>query len=305
MKFALIVPTLNPGTRWREWLHAYQRQTISPSQAIIIDSNSADGCVEAAREYGFSCINIDEEEFDHGTTRQMALALISADIEFVILLTQDAILADSQSFQKLLTAFTDTRVAAAYGRQLPHLNANPIAAHARSYNYGSQSRSKRLSDCHTLGIKTCFFSHSFAAYRLQDLMKIGGFEENQIFGEDMLAAGKLLLAGKDVAYVAEACVFHSHDHTVKEEFRRYFDIGVMHTNQYWLLRTFGPPIGEGLRFAYSELRYLLREAPYLLPSAAARTLAKYVGYRLGRSHRMFPKFIRSLFSMNKKYWEIE
>lgn len=300
--FALIVPTFNPGVRWLEWLQAYKQQSIKPRQAIVIDSNSTDGCVEAARRCGFIDMIIDKNEFDHGTTRQMALAKVVADTEIVVLLTQDAILADAQSFKKLLAVFGDSRVAAAYGRQLPHADANPIAAHARLYNYGEQSRIKRLSDCDELGIKTCFFSNSFAAYRTQDLVQIGGFFGNQIIGEDMLAAGELLLAGKDIAYVAEACVYHSHEHTLGEEFRRYFDIGVMHAKQYWLLHTFGSPTGEGWRFASSEAKYLLREAPSLLPSAVARTLAKYFGYRLGRSHEKLPMFLRCVLSMNRNYW---
>jgi len=52
-------------------------------------------------------------------------------------------------------------------------------------------------------------------------------------------------------------VFHSHDYSFLDEFKRYFDIGVFHTNTSWLQQTFGGASGEGLRFVISEMRYLM------------------------------------------------
>src|SRR5690606_22126597 len=126
----------------------------------------------------------------------------------------------------LVAAFNDPAVAVAYGRQLPHHVANPIAAHARLFNYGARSYVAGMEDATRMGIKTVFASNSFAAYRAATFKELGGFPERTILSEDMYLAARSVLAGGKVAYVAEACVRHSHNYTPLEEFRRYFDIGV-------------------------------------------------------------------------------
>lgn len=124
-----------------------------------------------------------------------------------------------------------------------------------------------------------------------------------ISSEDMLVAARVLQAGKAVAYVAEACVVHSHAYTLAQELRRYFDIGVLHADHAWLLRDFGAPEGEGMRFVLSEWRFLWRRAPWRLPAAGLRTLGKWFGYRLGRAHRRLPPaWCRSL-SMHRAHWQ--
>jgi rhamnosyltransferase len=59
-----------------------------------------------------------------------------------------------------------------------------------------------------LGIKSIFISNSFAAYRRSALLAVGGFRKDVIFGEDTVTAARLLLSGYQVAYSAQACVYH-------------------------------------------------------------------------------------------------
>ena len=61
----------------------------------------------------------------------------------------------------------------------------------------------------------------------------------------------VILAKYKIAYVAGACVYHSHPHTWKQKFSRYFDIGVLHSRESWFLNEFGKTGGEGARFALS------------------------------------------------------
>lgn len=301
--FAVVVPTLNPGLAWIDWLNAFVEQSVRPSRAVLIDSGSPGSEIDESLEYGFEIIKINKSEFNHGATRQKAIELIAGDCDIAVLLTQDAILAGPDALANLLGAFVDPSVGAAYGRQIPHQNAKPLGAHARFFNYGAQSGLRSLSSVPELGFKTCFISNSFAAYRVTDLLAVGGFPSDVILGEDTCVAAKLILAGKKVAYVADATVYHSHDYTMLEEFRRYFDTGVLHAQQPWLLRSFGGATGEGKRFVISELKYLARHAPFLIPSAMIRTVLKLLGYRLGRIYTDFPLSWRIKLSMHKGYWQ--
>ncbi len=224
------------------------------------------------------------------------------DARVIMFMTQDALLADEHAIDALTRAFDDDKVAAAYGRQLPRAVADPIEAHARLFNYADASRRKRLSDADALGIKTAFLSNSFAAYRTSDLIAIGNFPTRGIFGEDMHAAARLLMAGREIQYVAEARVFHSHGYRLEQELKRSFDIGAFHALTPWLLREFGEASGEGRKFVVSELRYLLDHSPTLLPSAIARSVAKYLGYRLGRLQGVMPPTLKRRLSMSPRFW---
>ena len=300
---AVIVPTLNPGSIWNAWLEAFSRQSLQPQQMLIVDSESSGGEVDQAEALGFEIIKISKAEFNHGGTRQMAVQHLQGSCEIAIFLTQDAILGDPGSLNNLINAFQDPEVSAAYGRQLPHKDAKPLGAHARQFNYGSVSSLRSLASVPELGFKTCFISNSFAAYRVKDLQAVGGFPSDVILGEDTCVAAKLILSGKKVAYVADACVYHSHDYTILEESRRYFDTGVLHAQQPWLIESFGGATGEGKRFVVSELKYLSQNAPYLIPSAMLRTCMKLLGYRLGRAYARLPASWVRRCSMHKGFWQ--
>ncbi|WP_415880000.1 glycosyltransferase family 2 protein [Methylomonas sp. TEB] len=301
-KVGLIVPTLNAGELWESWLQAFAAQTVKPDYWLLIDSSSADHTVALARDAGFDVEVIAKSEFNHGGTRQFGVNRL-ADADILVFLTQDALLAAPDAIEKLLAAFTDDSVGAAYGRQLPHRNAGPIGAHARLFNYPPQSQVRSLQDKVQFGIKTAFISNSFAAYRRSALMGVGGFPVNTIMNEDTFVVGKMLLNGWKVAYCGDAAVFHSHDYGFVDEFKRYFDIGVFHAHTPWLQQTFGGASGEGRRFVVSELKYLLKNAPWLLPSACLRTGLKWLGYKMGgRMHARMPQSLNRRFSLHKAYW---
>ncbi len=299
---ALCVTTLNAGKAWNDWLAALKSQTLQPACTLVIDSSSTDDTPALARAAGLSVVTIARSDFNHGGTRQWAVEHLG-DYSNIVFLTQDALLAHPDALSTLLDALhASPDIGAVYGRQLPHYGATPIEAHARLFNYPAHSALRSLGDRAQFGIKTAFFSNSFAAYRREALHAIGGFRRNLILGEDTIAAGQMLLAGWRIAYCAEAQVRHSHHYGLRNEMARYFDIGVLHQREAWMLEQFGRAEGEGLRFIRSEWAYLARHAPWLVPEAGLRTLLKYLGYRLGRSEqRLSPAWKRRL-SMQPGYW---
>ena len=298
---AIIVPTLNAAEEWGEFMPPLLA-SVKPDDVLILDSSSTDGTAELAHEAGFRVHTIPRSEFNHGGTRQLAL-LLMPDADILLFLTQDAILANSNSIALLLEAFRDKDVVAAFGRQMPRNGAAAIETHARLFNYSTHSNIRSLNDRTELGFKTIFFSNSFGAYRRTALEAVGGFPSDVIFGEDTITIAKLLLAGGKVAYVAEAEVLHSHAYTWRQEFRRYFDIGVLHTRESWLLREFGNASGEGGRFVRSELSYLWLKDARLIPSAVVRTALKLLGYKLGRKEGMLSLGWKRRLSMHRDFWQ--
>jgi len=246
LSFCIVVPTLNAGPRWKEWLNALEMQEATPLATLVIDSGSTDGTIELAEGAGCRVQRISADEFSHSRTRQMGIDMCPAS-EIVVFLTQDAILAEPYALTNLLRQFEDERVAAAFGRQLPHEGASHVATHARLFNYPDESRINVIQDVDELGLKAVFISNSFAAYRREILHELGGLHFDTIICEDVVLAAKLLVRDRAVAYAADAKVFHSHEYSYWQEFRRYFDIGVFHARENWILQRFGKPTGEGMK----------------------------------------------------------
>ncbi|MDQ0221227.1 glycosyltransferase [Peribacillus cavernae] len=296
---SVIIPTLNGEQELKRLLPLIpKREEI---EVIIIDSSSKDQTREVAASFGAKVMKIDPREFNHGGTRNLAAKQAKGDI--LVYLTQDALLYEENSIDKLVKVFENEKVGIAYGRQLPHRHAKVFGSFARSFNYPKQSSIKSFEDKERYGLKTVFTSNSFAAYRKDVLKEIGGFPSNVILGEDMYVASKAVIAGYSLAYVSEAKVYHSHDYSIREEFQRNFDIGVFHNKENWILQEFSNPEGEGLRFVISEWQYLMQQGKwYLLPVSILRNGVKLIGYKLGKNHHRLSSFLRRKISMYKSYW---
>ncbi|MCC6346253.1 MAG: glycosyltransferase [Nitrospirales bacterium] len=297
---SVVIPTLNAGISLRPLLDSLRRQTI-PLEIVVVDSSSDDGTPEIAASCAVKVVAVRREDFDHGGTRNLGIR--SAAGKIIVFATQDIVPVDEYAVERLVSPFAvDERVGVSYGRQVPFPGATPFAAHIRLFNYPEASCIRSLGDGGR-GIKVPFLSNSFAAYRRTALQAIGCFREKLISTEDTYAGARMLLAGFRIAYTADAMVYHSHNYTLGEEFKRYFDIGVFHRKERWIMETFGRAEGEGRRFLRSELLYLLQNGKYhLLPEFFVRNVLKYAGFTLGRHYDRLPPHILKKISKNKGYW---
>jgi len=302
LKYIITLAVYNGGDLLSKCFDSISANSVEPNSILVIDSSSSDGSFEYALSRGYTVQKIRKIDFNHGATRQLALS-ICPDANIIIYMTQDAILASPDSVKNILTSFRDEKVGAVCGRQLPYPDASPIAAHARLFNYPAISSVKSKDDIKRIGIKAAFLSNSFAAYRRTALMDVGGFPSDVVFGEDTFVAAKMLQAGWKIAYAADAVCYHSHNYSVMGEFERYFDIGVFHSREKWFIESLGKAEGEGKKFVLSELKFLAKQAPWLIPSAILRNAIKLIGYRLGKVESILPIQMKKHLSMNKGYWK--
>jgi rhamnosyltransferase len=335
-RFWLVVPTYNPGlAEWAQWLQALKQQDCQPDHLVVVDSGSTDGSLALSEQAAnpaspqspgapaVTLLHVQAAQFDHGGTRQWALnqALQAHPHnlpQVVVFMTQDAILAQPDALQKLVQAFQNPNVAAAFGRQLPKPQATWLEANFRQFNYPATSRTVQLQDKESLGLKACFFSNAFGAYRLSALQAQGGLPAGQALGEDTFMAAKLLLSGQSLQYQAQAAVYHSHQYNGLQDFQRMFDTGVFHAQNPWLLQSFGRAEGEGwrlLRHQWANLQLLAsgkattNPAPSKVPSLLGGLLqivftnvVKLCGYKLGQWHRYVPNALNKRLSMYKSFW---
>lgn len=301
MNYYVAIPSYNGGGIWKKVVSEIKKNAPTNTFVHVIDSSSTDDTAAVARDAGFDIVTIGGHEFNHGGTRNLAVYKFINKYDIVIFLTQDAI-PEPGFIDNIITVLKDPSIACEYGCQLPHIDANPIAAHARYFNYPSKSYICGNDDVPKMGLKSVFMSNSFSAYRLSVFVEIGGFPSNTILCEDMFFAAKALLHGYKVAYVADAKVRHSHNYTPIEEFKRYFDIGVFHVCEPWIRNNFGGAGGEGKKFIISELSFLLNKSPLWIPLAIINNSMKILGYKLGQKYKYLPHRWLKFLSMHKKYW---
>lgn len=275
---SIIIPTYNAGARFKYVAEMILKQTANVKKVYIIDSNSTDQTLNIAYKYGFEVDLIDKKYFGHGRTRQYALEKI--DTEYVVFMTQDALLFDKFSIDRLVNCLiSNNNIAAVYGKQIPYKNVNSFEKIFRKYNYPDNSCINKFDDIDKKGIKTIFFSNTFSAYKRTLLLEIGGFPTNLDFGEDTYVAAKFLMNGYNTAYCAEAKVYHSHNNSLLDEYKRGKQIGKFHRNNDWILNKFGKPEKRGKNL----LVYILRERDCrLMINAIVRCSFKYLGYVIGK-----------------------
>lgn len=297
----IIIPIYKPDEKFIKLLREIKTQTLKNIPLLIIDSGSNELYKNEIADMPCTVKKIDVRTFNHGRTRQMGMELFP-EADIYIFFTQDAILAKQTSLENLVNMFKNPKIGCVYGRQLPHQDADIFARHARNFNYAKNSYIRTIADKKDYGLKIAFMSNSFAAYRKTALKDVGGFPCNVILAEDMFVAAKMLLNNWSVAYCAQATVYHSHNYTIWQEFERYFDTGVFHKKEPWLIKTFGRAEGAGKAFVISEIQYILKTNPWKIPEMFIRTGMKLLGYKLGLNEAKLCNSLRRRISMNKNYW---
>jgi len=301
MSISVIIPTLNAEKYLPGQLSMLQAQKRRADEIIVIDSESTDSTTDIACEYGCSIYSVPRREFNHGGTRNIAAGY--ANGKYLVFLTQDALPVDTNLLQNLAKPLEKDRNAAmGYGRQIAYGHARSIEKFVREFNYPPESYSKQKADIDRLGVKTFFCSNACAIYNKQIFTGLGGFREDTIMNEDMEFVFRAVMSDYKACYAADAAVWHSHDYTLFEQFKRYVDIGVFFANNP-VLKSYAKNESEGIRYISQAARYLTENGEYAsLIHLFLDSLARFVGYRVGYRFRKIPVSLLVRISMNRNYW---
>ncbi|SDF71843.1 glycosyltransferase [Terriglobus roseus] len=298
---AVIIPTYNAGADFELLRDSLIASGLEARQVLVLDSESKDKTREIATAAGFRVESISPRNFRHGKSRQFATSFVP-QAKILVFMTQDAMLANVDAIRNLVSSFDDPAVGAAFGRQLPREVAGAIERHGRLFNYPDVSYVHVYEDRKRVGFRAIFFSNSFSAYRRDAFDAAGGFDPEVIIGEDSTMAAKMQANGWKTVYCSEAKVVHSHNFNFSQTVSRYFDTGVYHARKPELMETYGGAGGEGRKFVISEFNYLRKHDPLAIPRAAMLTVAKYLGYKLGRMEAHLPLSLKLKLTGQRSYW---
>lgn len=271
-------------------------------RVLVVNSSSNDGTVELAREMGAETLVVPRRSFNHGMTREHARRVLGTDI--VVMITPDAYATSPDMIGHLVAPIVEGRAAVTYARQIPHTGAGIFERFAREFNYPPESHIRSYDDRARWGSFLYFCSDSCAAWSNPALDAIDGIGPTLTM-EDAIGAAKLLRRGHRIAYVAEAIVHHSHTYSLKQEFRRMFDVGYERRRQKELLLSSGGDEARGSRYVKALMRQLLREQPHLILYAVLQNAAKLAGYKLGYHAMNLPRSWIPRLSGQDFYWTSE
>lgn len=293
---AVVIPVWQGARHLPGLIAALRRQTLAPDPILVIDSSSTDGSADLARSLGCQVEVIPQAEFNHGGTRNRGAT--AADARITVFLTQDALPTDDHFIERLVAPIHTGTAAASYARQIAYPEADPPEVLARAWNYRADAQLRTSTDVGRLGVKAYFFSNVASAVDMTAFAEVGRFPDDVIMNEDMVLCARLLHSGRTIAYVADAVVQHSHNYTIAQQFRRYFDIGVFFATHGHLLP--GARIGgEGMRFVAYQFWGLLRTGRLgWAIRCPCENAAKLFAMRLGGLHRLLPGWLLRRCSMH-------
>lgn len=261
IRVSVIIPTLNAENELPELLERLHKQSREIDEIIVVDSESDDNTYEICKsDVLVRFFTIERKNFDHGKTRDMALREANGNV--IVFLTQDAIPADDHLIEKLIAPLSNENVAVSTGRQLAKDSATYMERLVRSFNYPPESSLRTKSDIFRLGIKAFFCSDSCAAYNKEIYLKLGGFDYPIKTNEDMFFAAKAIKNGYAVSYTADAKVFHSHNFTLKQQYKRNYIQGYEIERHKDLLCDVSQT-GEGIRLVKYVSKELLKKGRFL------------------------------------------
>lgn len=278
MVIDILCPLYNAGEDFEMLMKGINAQKDVEVKNIIFPvTESSDNTLELAKSVPNAIImEVKKGEFSHSLTRERAMRLATSDV--VIFMTQDVFLSDSHALKELAESINGN-IIQAFARQITKYNG--IERYTRELNYPAVSYTRTAADIPHEQLKTFYCSDACAAYDRKKFLELGGFD-GKIFqmAEDMYYARKAILAGYSVRYCAESIVTHSHKFTLKQLYRRYYDMGVFiaqnpEFQQY-------KATDSGMKLALFTLKQAVKhfDIPVLFrwaPDMAARYLGKRAG----------------------------
>lgn len=249
MQYSLIVRCLNEARHLPLLLEAMRRQTVPPSEVIVVDSGSMDETVSIAQRYGARILHIAREQFSFGRSLNQGIA--AAGHELLVIASAHIYPLTERWIERLLEPFARPDVALVYGGQ---------RGDERTKFSEQQLFRQWFPEESTARQEHPFCNNANVAIRRARWLEVP-YDEEMPGLEDIHWAKQMLVRGHHIAYQHDALVAHVHEETYGQIYRRYL-------REAMALRVVSPWERLGLRDAAS-----LMLGAILADVAEARRLA--------------------------------
>ena len=270
---SIIIRTLNEAKHLEKLLKGIHGQNYHDWEIILVDSGSTDDTIGIASRYGARIFHIPQAEFTFG--RSLNLGCQQARGRYLLFASGHVWPVTNNWLRNMVKPFEEPAVAMVYGRQ-------------RGTDTSRLSELKDLED--QFGPTSHIFvdepkgNNGNAATR-HDLWLDQPFDESLPGLEDVDWARKAEKKGYRVYYAANAVVYHSHEETLRQVYRRYFREAVATKRMFPHNQFTWPDLAKGVPyFTVRDILYALRKDKrgkiFQVPgSRLAQLLGIYRGFR--------------------------
>lgn len=273
-RVTVIMRTKNSAWILAQTLKALYSQRDVDFELLVMDSSSTDGTLEILESYAPRILSVEAGDYFPGKVLNTAMESCASDL--VVFLNSDTVLLHDYALARLLGAFEDESVQAAFGRQVPRPEARPWVR--RDYNVSFPAFGP-APDWMPLSLPV-------AAMRRSAWLK-QSFYTDAWGSEDTQWGRAAMKRGWKIAYVPECVAMHSHNYKLSQLYGRRFIEGEADVIMG------EEPISALAALARAAKRYVsdLRQAvaDRALPDTPLRRLVEAWGYLRGARHGQLRK----------------
>ncbi len=272
-RVSVITRSRNSESTMAQVMSGLFSQDFTDFDLLVVDSGSTDRTCAIARNYPCTLIEIEARSYFPGAVLNDAIARTKGEI--VVFLNSDAVPLVPQALGRLVAAFDDPKVQAAFARQLARPDAETWVQRDYLQSFPDADRTPPW-------IK---MSLPMAALR-RSLWEQRPFYSDAWASEDTEWGNWALSQGHTIRYVRDALVMHSHNYTHRQLYGRRFVEGEADAFIYGGADGVPRMIGRALYgMAQDVSRCLadfdLRGLPSIVPRRIVYHWAYHQGHRLG------------------------
>lgn len=252
MNIEIICPLYNAEEYIEKLDDSFKKQkNIEIKRITYILTESNDSTENILDRLCGNYVKIKKEEFSHSLSREKVAMKSDADI--LVFVTQDVEIRNDNWLEELVKPIIENEVVATFGRQLTKYDN--IEKYTREKNYPDKSYVVSKDSLNTMGLRAFFFSDASSAIRADIFKKLNGYDgKNLPTNEDQYIAYKIITNGYKIKYCSDSVVYHSHNFTLKQLYKRYYATGLFFAQESYIDNYGTDKTGGGLAI------YILKRA---------------------------------------------
>ena len=207
---SIVIRTLNEAKNLEKLMKGIHEQNYRDWEIVLVDSGSSDGTLEIAERYGAHIYHIPKDEFTYG--RSLNLGCCKAKGDYLVFVSGHVWPITNNWLRNLIKPFDEPSVAMVYGRQRGTDDSRLPEIRDLSIHFGTTS--------HIL-VDEPNGNNGNAAIRRR-LWQDQPFDESLPGLEDVDWARKAERDDYRIFYAADAAVYHLHEETLGQLYRRHW-----------------------------------------------------------------------------------
>lgn len=279
MNVDIICPLYNAEKYIENLNYSIKKQKnvdINSINYILTESN--DKSEDILKELNITYEKIKKEEFSHSIVREKVAKKSNSDI--LVFVTQDVNIVREDWLENLIKPIINNEAEACFSRQLTKYDN--IEKYIREKNYPANSYIVNKDSLKTMGTRAFFFSDASSAIRTDIFKKLNGYDGKKLpTNEDQYIAYKIITNGYRIKYCSDSEVYHSHNFTLKELYKRYYDTGIFYKQNSYLDNYGTTKTGGGLA-KYVLKRAIQDKNGKVLLRFLPDMLARFIGMKMGK-----------------------